>query len=240
MIGKTVLAALIAGMLAGLVLAGIQYVKLSPVIAIAETYERAAEKIASGAEVKCVETMKGMKMCPEDGAREWEPADGLQRSLFTTAASAFAGAGFALVLTGISLLTAIPINGQNGLIWGLCGFLAVAVAPAAGLSPELPGMPVAELLPRQFWWLGSITCTALAIFLFTQRPELWVKILAVLVLALPHVIGAPIAPEAATTVPPGLAAQFTGLSIAAAAIFWACIGAFLGKFLSRIELSEMS
>ena len=240
MIGKTVLAALIAGMLAGLVLAGIQYAKLSPTIAAAEVYERAAEKIASGAEVKCEENMKGMKMCPDDSTAEWEPAEGLQRSLLTTAASMLAGAGFALMLTGLSLLTAIPINKQNGIIWGVCGFLAVAVAPAAGLAPELPGMPVAELLPRQIWWVSTIACTALAIYLFTQRPELWAKILAVVVLALPHIMGAPQAPEAASTVPPGLAAQFTGLSIAAAAVFWAALGIFLGQFLNRIELSELS
>ena len=70
MIGKLVLAALIAGMMAGAVLAGIQHVKLSPLILAAEVYEKAADAAAEtktanttalpGA--KCVESMPGMTM----------------------------------------------------------------------------------------------------------------------------------------------------------------------------------
>jgi len=100
MIGKIVLAALIAGMLAGLALAGIQHVRLSPLIAQGEIYEMKAEApapatTATGAKPKCVENMPGMKMCPDDGSAEWEPAEGFQRTAFTTVASLLAGGGFA-------------------------------------------------------------------------------------------------------------------------------------------------
>ena len=44
MIGKFVLASLLAGMLAGLVLAGIQHVRITPLILSGEVYEKAAEE----------------------------------------------------------------------------------------------------------------------------------------------------------------------------------------------------
>lgn len=231
MIGRIVLATLVAGMLAGLVLAGIQYLRVTPLILEGETYERASEPVAAAiaqAGKPCVENMPGMKMCSDEAKPEWEPAAGLERTLFTTAASVLAGAGFATLLAGISFLLNIPLTRQNGVIWGLCGFLAVAVAPAAGLPPELPGMPVAELLGRQVWWVATIAVTGIALYLFAMRPESWAKLLALILLALPHLIGPPVAPPSPTTVPPGLAAEFVANSIAAAAVFWGALGVFLG------------
>jgi cobalt transporter subunit CbtA len=238
MIGRIVLATLFAGMLAGLVLAGIQHVRLTPLILQGEVYETATDPVASAiadANKPCVEKMPGMKMCAADGKPAWEPAEGLQRTLFTTAASLLAGAGFAATLAGISLLTGIPITKQNGLIWGVCGFLAVAVAPAVGLPPEVPGMPVADLLSRQIWWVGTIAATGVGIYLIVIRPETWAKILAVVIIALPHIIGAPVAPDTPTTVPPSLAAEFVAASIAAAAVFWCVMGLLLGHFLDRFQ-----
>ncbi len=238
MIGRIVLAVLIAGMLSGLVLAGIQHVKLTPLILQGEVYETAADPVASAiadANKPCVEKMPGMKMCSDDNKPAWEPAEGFQRTLFTTAASLLAGAGFAAMLAGVSLLTAVPITKNNGLIWGLCGFLAVAVAPAAGLPPEVPGMPVADLLGRQVWWAGTILATGIGIYLIAKRPEIWAKVLAVVLIALPHIMGAPVAPSTPTTVPPGLAGEFVANSIAAAAVFWCVMGLLLGFALDRFQ-----
>ena len=94
----------------------------------------------------------------EHEAEEWAPADGWQRTLSTTLASVITGAGFAVLLAGVSLLTGFPITPKNGLIWGICGFLAVTVAPGAGLAPELPGMPAGDLVSRQVWWVGNHHC----------------------------------------------------------------------------------
>ncbi len=239
MIGKIVLAALVAGMLAGLALAGIQHVRISPLIAQGEVYEKAAEAsspVVAAEASKCVENMPGMKMCPDDGTAEWQPAKGLQRTMFTTVASLLAGGGFAILLAGISLLLGVPITRENGMIWGLCGFLCVAVAPSVGLPPEVPGMPIADLLARQIWWLGTIAATAAAIYLIALRPETWAKIAGVVLIALPHIIGAPQAPDTPTTVPPALAAEFATNSIAAAAVFWCLIGLFLGMAFDRFKM----
>ena len=240
MIGKLVLAALIAGMMAGAVLAGIQHVKLSPLILAAEVYEKAADAAAEtktanttalpGA--KCVESMPGMTMCNGD-QKEWEPADGIERTLYTTGASMLAGAGFALLLAGISLLIGVPITPANGLIWGLCGFFAFTIAPGAGLPPQVPGMPIADLLARQIWWVGTVAATGLGLyFIVLKREPKWI-VLAIILIAAPHIIGAPQPPTLETNVPAGLAADFASNTVAAAAVFWCAIGAFLGFAFKR-------
>ncbi len=234
MIGRYVLAALVAGLIAGAVLTGLQVWRLSPLIAAAEVYEKADDAtktaIAGEAAPACKETMPGMTMC---GA-EWEPAPGLPRLGFTGAASLLAGGGFAAVLAGLSLLLNVPITRANGWVWGLSGFFAVHVATGLGLAPEVPGMPVADLAARQIWWVGTIMATGAAIYCFAIRPEPWAKAIGVALLLIPHIIGAPHAPEGATTVPPALAAEFAANAIAAACLFWLVMGWLLGRFLPPI------
>ncbi len=234
MIGRIVLAALIAGMAAGILMGGIQHVRITPLILEAEVFEKAAEaaEAAAPAEQTPDETAAAATT-HEHEAGEWEPTDGLQRTLLTTLASVIAGAGFAGVLAGISLLTGIAITPRNGLIWGLCGFLAVTVAPGAGLSPELPGMPAGDLFMRQIWWVGTIAATGAGLYLIAVRREfIWIAA-AVALIALPHLIGAPQPLTHETTVPAGLAAAFVSNTVAAAAVFWSLIGVFLGLALNR-------
>jgi cobalt transporter subunit CbtA len=238
MIGRIVLAALIAGIAAGVILAGIQHVRLTPLILDAEVYEKAADvaaaKTTAEAPIKCVENMPGHTMCKGD-VKEWEPADGIERTLYTTAASMLAGGGFAAMLAGISLLIGIPITPRNGLVWGLCGFLAVTIAPGAGLPPELPGMPAGDLVGRQIWWVGTIGATGIGLYLVAVKQELLWVALAVILIALPHIIGAPQPLAEETTVPAGLAAAFASNTVAAAAVFWSLIGLFLGLALQKFN-----
>jgi cobalt transporter subunit CbtA len=170
-----------------------------------------------------------------DHAPEWQPADGLQRTLLTTLASVIAGAGFAAAMAGVSLLTGIAITPRNGLIWGICGFLAVTVAPGAGLAPELPGMPTGDLLARQVWWAGTIAATGVGLYLIAIRRDFKFTALAIALIALPHLIGAPQPLTHETTVPAGLAAAFVSNTIAAAAVFWCLIGSFLGLALQKFS-----
>lgn len=243
MLGKIILSALVAGLLAGFVMAGIQHVRLTPLILAAEVFESPETEAIVEANKPCVETMPGMKMCadvrPVDDHEHipeaWQPEDGWQRTLSTTVASLLTGVGFAVFLTGISLLTNTSITKQNGLIWGLCGFLAVAVAPAAGLSPELPGMIAGDLLMRKIWWLATIAATSAGIYLIAIRPELWTKIIGLVLIVAPHILGAPLAPDSTSAVPATLAAEFVANSIAAAALFWCVLGFLLGHTLDRYQ-----
>jgi cobalt transporter subunit CbtA len=229
MIGRYVLTALVAGFLAGAVLTALQVWRLSPLIAAAETYETKDETAG------CKETMPGMKMCGDAGETEWEPAPGLPRLGFTGAASLLAGGGFAAILAGLSLLLNVQITRANGWMWGLCGFCAVHLSTAFGLAPELPGMPVADLMARQVWWLGTILATAAAIYCFAIRKESWAPFLGVALAILPHIIGAPQPPAAESSLPAHLAAAFAANALVAAAIFWLTLGTLLGRLLPPIE-----
>ena len=135
----------------------------------------------------------------------------------------------------------MPITPRNGLLWGLAGFLAVHLAPAAGLAPELPGMPAADLVARQIWWIGTIIATGVGIWLFTQRaPGLGEGCRGRRADRCPHVIGAPQPPTHESGVPAGLAAEFAAnhrwlprrSSGASSAVF---LGFALDRFVKRRE-----
>jgi cobalt transporter subunit CbtA len=232
MIGRVLLAALLAGIAAGLFMSVIQHVRITPLILEAEKYENA------GGHQHSHETAAGeteIAQITEPGAEEeaWAPTDGIERTLYTTLASVVAGAGFAALLAGISILLGMRITPANGVLWGICGFLCVHLAPAAGLAPELPGMPAADLMMRQVWWIGTIIATGAAIALFTLRTEPWAKVAAIALLLVPHVIGAPVPPTHESGVPAGLAAEFAANTLAAAFLFWCAIGGLLGLTLDR-------
>jgi cobalt transporter subunit CbtA len=220
---RLILAVILAGLCAGIIMSGIQHFKLVPLISIAESFEKP--------ETECVQTMPGMDMCGES----WMPAEGFQRIAATTATTMLIGAGYALLLAGISLITGLRITKQNGLIWGLCGFLAICLAPAAGLPPELPSMPVADLHTRQIWWTATATLTGVALYLIAGRTEPWAKPLAVFAIALPQLFSLPQPIPHQTELAPLLAAQFVSASIAANAVFWALIGLFTAHALAYIE-----
>jgi cobalt transporter subunit CbtA len=222
MIGRVLLAALLAGIAAGFLMGAIQQVRITPLILEAEKYEQAGghDHGAAGA----------TETAAEDA---WAPHSGVERTLYTTLASVVAGAGFAALLAGISVLLGVPVTARNGILWGMAGFLAVSLAPAAGLPPELPGMPAADLMGRQIWWGATIAATAVAIGLFSLRQEAWAKIAAIVLLALPHLIGAPEPVSHESGVPAALSAAFAANSLAAAAIFWCAIGGFLGLAMDR-------
>jgi cobalt transporter subunit CbtA len=224
MIGRMVLAALLAGIFAGLVLGLVQHARITPLILAAEKYEVAETHSHDGAAAPHAHE-----------AEEWKPRNGLQRALYTTVASALTGAGFALMLQAASLLSGIPISRQNCLVWGICGFVAVRLAPAAGLPPELPGMPSADLLLRQIWWAGTIIATGVALYIVATRRESWAWLSAAALIALPHVIGAPHAAAEESSVPAGLAAAFAASTLAANAMFWCLIAVALSFMLPRME-----
>src|SRR5262245_38921629 len=145
MIGRVILAALLAGIAAGLFYGAVQHVRLTPLILEAEKYENAsdghAHDHAAATEATAAQSMPTPAVqVPAAEEEGWAPSDGAERTLYTFLASILAGAGFAAILAGVSLLSGVRITLRNGLLWGVAGFFAVHLAPAAGLAPELPGM----------------------------------------------------------------------------------------------------
>jgi cobalt transporter subunit CbtA len=217
-------AAVLAGLLAGLAMAAVQQWKLVPLILEAEVFEAAAPGPHSH---------NAAAPAHEHEAEAWAPQDGAERIVYTVLADVLAAMGFALVLAAVSTLAGIGITARNGVLWGLGGFIAFQLAPAFGLAPELPGMPAADLVPRQVWWWGTALATAGAI-LTIARFRNWsaIGIAAVLILV-PHIVGAPVAPDESSAVPARLAAEFAAISLAVGAMFWLIVGPLLGYFNER-------
>jgi cobalt transporter subunit CbtA len=228
MLRRILLIAVIAGAAAGLVATALQGAKLWPLIAAAEQFEQAG---AAGHQ-------HGDGTAAHSHDHEWEPADGAERIAFTALFNILAGFGFALLLNGALLLRGSMAQGERldvatGAMWGLAGFVCFALAPALGLPPELPGMAAGDLLDRQIWWIATALASAggLALIAFARPAVL--KGLGVIVLALPHIIGAPHSEEAGP-VPAELAAQFVAASLVAAAVFWIVLGALSGWLHRRL------
>ena len=134
------------------------------------------------------------------------------------------GIGFALLLGALWLWRGAPKGFAAGALWGICGFLSVNLAPALGLPPELPGTAAAALGARQWWWLGTVVCTALGLAVLCWLPGLWRKLPGVVLLLVPQLAGAPLAALAAALAPVALATQFEWTALAVSAAFWLVLG----------------
>jgi cobalt transporter subunit CbtA len=218
--------ALIAGVFAGVVVTAAQWFTTIPLILAAERYEHAeGAEPASPAPVESVPEHAHEHGHAEDGA--------LSRTGNTLLFNVLAGVGFGLLLS--ALLTTLGTHGAGrGLLLGLGGFLAAGLAPALGLPPELPGMVAAPLVDRQLWWVGATVASAigLALLVFGRRNLL--RVIAIALLAAPHLIGAPEADLVQAGGPPvELHQRFIAASLGTTALFWLVLGATLGWLHAR-------
>ena len=102
-----------------------------------------------------------------------------------------------------------------------------------GLAPELPGSAGAALDERQIWWIATAFATALGLYLMLRATPLWARLGGLVLLLLPHAIGAPHAHNYISTAPAELAAQFTASSLVIHAVLWAIVGVGTGFFWMR-------
>lgn len=210
-------AAVLAALCAGLVNSAIQYFRVTPLILHAESYEGTAHSHEVGTPAHTHD------------AEEWAPQDGFERTAYTVLANLLAAAGFALVIGAVSLFANLPITFANGVVWGFGGFLVFTLAPAFGLAPELPGMPAAEVFPRQLWWWGTVIATGAAALLLAKTRAAWAIAAAVVLIAAPHFVGAPQPPDEPSAVPAHLATEFAAVALGTAAIFWIVLGLCFGR-----------
>ncbi|MFQ5625308.1 MAG: CbtA family protein, partial [Methyloligellaceae bacterium] len=163
----------------------------------------------------------------------WAPEDGIERIAYTLLADLIMGVGFAFVLAAAVMFTGRGITPQNGVVWGLVGFLVFTLAPSTGLAPELPGMPAADIVARQTWWWGTAIATAGGIALIVLAPRLAMKVLGSALVTAPHIVGAPHPQAHDSAVPAVLAAEFAANSLAMMAVFWIVLGLAMGWALNR-------
>ena len=237
MIRNLFAAALLAALCAGLVTATLQHFRVTPLILHAETFEgegghsHGEEAVATEHEhaAGTPEHSHDAVATTAAGPEEWAPQDGFERTAYTTLATVLAAAGFALVIGAISMFAGIPITFANGLLWGMAGFVTFSLAPAYGLAPELPGMPAADLVSRQIWWTGTALVTGAACLLLAKTRASWAFAVAVALVVGPHIIGAPIAPDAPSAVPAHLATEFAAITLGTSLVFWLVLGSVFGR-----------
>ena len=219
-----------AGLLAAIVLTLLQSLWVGPLIQQAETYESAGHQHEEAAAAHQHE--HGAAAGHSHDGEAWAPEDGWQRHLSTGLSNLVVAVGFALMLAGLFTLRA-PQKTWQGLLWGLAGFATFVLAPSAGLPPELPGTAAADLLLRQYWWAGTAASTAggLALLVFARHGLL--RVLGLVILAIPHLVGAPQPQVHASLAPEALEHQFILASLLTNAVFWSALGLAAAWFFGR-------
>jgi cobalt transporter subunit CbtA len=212
---KLALISLLAGILAGLLLTILQHYLTQPLIFAAEQLE----------------------VSTPQHSHEWQPAEGFQRNFFTFLFNTLTGFGFSLLLSAGMYLK--NHNGYlRGLAWGLAGYAVFFIAPALGLPPELPGTESAALLSRQTWWLFTALLTAGGLFCSCFGETRNWKLSGLILLVVPHLIGAPQPDFESSLASEVLQQQFVIFSAFNNGVFWLVLGAVAGMLLKKIEFND--
>jgi cobalt transporter subunit CbtA len=223
MFRRIIFAAALSGLIGGLVLSATQAIRVVPLIKQAEIYENApAAQPYSGTAAP----------------HAHEPAavgkSDLTRTALTAVSNVVTSIAFALILiAGISFRGGA--NWRQGILWGLGGYAAFNLAPSIGLPLELPGTFAAAVPDRQIWWLLTAVLTAggltLAVF---ARDWKW-KALGALLIALPHLIGAPQPARHGGLAPEAMKRDFAFAALAVSGVFWIALGSLSSYFFTRFE-----
>jgi cobalt transporter subunit CbtA len=247
MFKRLIAGALFAGVSAGALAALLQLTFVVPLIHEGELYESGAlTHFASAAEAhdhhaatdEASEADAGHshdhEVAPPKEDVPLPPFD-LRRTMGTFGFFLISYTGFALLMMGgfaLAERAGHKVNARSGVVWGLAGFLAVQMAPAFGLPPEIPGASAAALEARQLWWVGTVLATiaGIALLAFGKGPT--AIALAMVLIALPHLMGAPTAAYGGAA-PPELSAHFATRVLGAGAVCWALLGTIAGFVWSR-------
>lgn len=228
--------ATLAGVIAGLFATLLHQVATVPLIERAEVYEQADAAATDGTHLN--HAVAGAEH-EQHHASAWQPRDGVERLLFTALTDVLTGIGFALLLVSVWTVGGLALDWRRGLWWGLGAFIALSLAPGLGLPPELPGTAAAELAERQLWWIATALMTSIGLAVVVFSGSLWRKGLGLLLIALPHLHGAPAPLVPASLAPPELSQLFLQAAWLSSLLFWLVLGAVAGLFYGkRIETAD--
>jgi cobalt transporter subunit CbtA len=244
MIQRMLASAMFAGVVAGLLAALLHFTFVQSYILLGEDYESGALTHFAGAsdaghDHAAMATNDGTGTATEVHDHGAEASghehdhgasgerSGLARDGLTVLFMALVYVGYGLMLVaGFALADRFGrrVTARDGLLWGIAGFAAFQLMPAMGLSPELPGTMAADLSARQAWWLGTAVCTAAALALIGYGRGWMAYVLAIVLLALPHLIGAPQVEGFSGVAPPEVAAAFAARALGVGLVAWAVLG----------------
>ena len=232
---RLVFAAVCAGLLTGLLVTVMHQVGTVPVILRAEVYERAADAGHVAGHAGQPPGAAHDDAAHDHADHGWEPRNGLERTAYTILADILAAIGYGLLLAAAFALRGREVTWRAGLWWGLAGFAAFTLAPGLGLPPEVPGAEAAPLLGRQVWWVATAALTGSGLALLAYGKQ-WVwPVLAVLLIALPHLWGAPQPAEPGSAAPEALAHQFVVAVTVVSFLSWAVLGCSTAYFYRRFS-----
>lgn len=228
---------LMAGALAGLVAALLQFILIQPLIVEAELYETGELVLPGlmGVEAHSHAHESATEDAPVSHVHDHDHGDEsvLIRAGLTLVSMLLTWWAFALLAgAGLMAFRALSVQPSPGAaVLGLAGFGVFALAPGIGLPPELPGMAAADLQARQVWWILAAGATAIGLFLAGGMRNGVVRLAGLAMIALPHLIGAPHPAEAVPALPPELAAQYVARVLGVNLVGWLVLAAALVRFL---------
>jgi cobalt transporter subunit CbtA len=220
MFRRIISAAALAGVISGVLLTAIQQFEIAPLIRVAEVQEEAGIAASNSAH----------EHPPSGPIRQaWSPGTSTQRLLATAISNIVLATGFALLL--VSAISRQGLAGWRlGLLWGTAGYAVFFVAPSLGLPPELPGTNAAPLRDRELWWAGTVVLSAAGLWLVAFSKKSTGRVIGLVLLAIPHAIGAPQPASHDDSIPAGLAEDFLRATYLANAALWLALGGLSGFF----------
>ena len=153
----------------------------------------------------------------------WAPGGGLERIAWTAVSNVATAIGFALLLGAIFAWHG-GATWRQGLLWGAAGFVVFFANPALGLHPEIPGTFAAELSDRQLWWLFAVVCSGVGVGLLLLAPKTAAKGAGAVLLAVPHLAGAPHPDVTGGLAPQALSDRFVLATAVTNGVFWLILG----------------
>ena len=153
----------------------------------------------------------------------WAPEDGLERIAWTAVSNVATAIGFALLLGAVFAWRG-GATWRQGLLWGAAGFVVFFANPAIGVPPEIPGTFAAELPARQLWWTFAVVCSGIGVGLLLLAPKMAAKGAGAVLLAVPHLAGAPHPEVTGGLAPQALADRFVVATSVTNGVFWLVLG----------------
>lgn len=235
MIQRMLAGGLIAGFAAGLLAALLHFAFIQELILVGEDYETGALVHFSDAGAEADHNHAAGEAAHDHGTGDAGEMP-LSRNMLTVLFTGLTYAGYGLLLVAAFALAGQlghKVSAQEGILWGLAGYAAFQLAPSMGLPPELPGSVAADLTDRQIWYFGTVIATGAALALFAFGRGFIPALVAGMLIAAPHVIGAPHLDEYYGVAPPEVAGEFVARALGVGFVAWAVLGWLAGRFWAK-------
>ena len=211
MLHRILFAALAAGIVAGLATSALQHFTTTPLILQAELYENGE---ATGA------VHSGLAPSGSDG-------------------TPFGGARLILAHAGED-------HAEDGAVWAPADGLertlstsVVTMGTAFGFALILLSVSAAAVLEdRQIWWIATALATAAGLWLALRVSKPWAIAAGIVLMILPHVVGAPHPEGFISDVPAELSGHFAAASLVVLAVIWALSGTVAAYVWQRGEAKQ--